>query len=391
MVLSQVLQKLLPEKHIYTSPKNYNSELGLAFSLFSIESYEPSFKNLLALTGKISLKALFWAKKYDIFILEYGIDHPGDMDVLLRYITPDYAIFTKLDFTHSDNFPWGKSQVGEEKWKLMQSAKKVVFYNGEDDFLKIKVQDFLWEKYSFFSGDIEVDANGIEKQGEQILSVFTYKNARISTNLLGYENGVYIALGIFLAEKISGEALHYNAYDFCDMRVQEGRFTLFSEGNNILIDSTYNAAPESMKIIIENTKILRKTAFPKYKLGFVLGDMREIGEARESAHRKLARDIWEAEFVFTVWPNTQEFLVEELQKQNFSGEIFSSLSSREVGKHLKKYLEKNTNKKYIILFKGSQNTIFVEEALVENLSPENRKKLPRQSESWRRKKEDFSI
>ena len=69
--------------------------------------------------------------------------------------------------------------------------------------------------------------------------------------------------------------------------------------------------------------------------------------------------------------------------------LFSSLSSWEVGKHLKKYLEENKDEKYIILFKGSQNTIFVEEALRENLSVENQKKLPRQSESWRKKKEEF--
>jgi len=84
------------------------------------------------------------------------------------------------------------------------------------------------------------------------------------------------------------------------MSLQEGRFTLFSQGNNIYIDSTYNAAPESMKIVIENTKKLWKEAFPEYKIGFVLGDMREIGEARESAHRELAPLLREADFVYTV-------------------------------------------------------------------------------------------
>ena len=132
MVVTQVLQNLLPEKRVYTSPKNFNSELWLAFSLFEIEKYEPSIIHLISLTGKICIEAFLWVKKYDIFVLEYGIDHPGDMDILLSYIIPDYAIFTKLDYTHSDNFPWGIEQVWEEKWKLMQGAKKAIFYNAQD-------------------------------------------------------------------------------------------------------------------------------------------------------------------------------------------------------------------------------------------------------------------
>jgi hypothetical protein len=41
------------------------------------------------------------------------------------------------------------------------------------------------------------------------------------------------------------------------------------------------------------------------------------------------------------------------------------------------------------VFKGSQNTIFTEEALALLLSPEDQKNLPRQSEDWKGKKEEF--
>ena len=75
MVVAQVLEQIsstpsnLPlmkgkeknysEKKIYTSPKNYNSELGLVFSVFQIEEYHPSVKNLLKLSGKILLQTFF--------------------------------------------------------------------------------------------------------------------------------------------------------------------------------------------------------------------------------------------------------------------------------------------------------------------------------------------
>jgi UDP-N-acetylmuramyl pentapeptide synthase len=73
-VITQVLQQIQGEKKIYTSPKNYNSELGLVFSIFEIEDYEPGIKNLLKLSLEIFKKSLFQKKQYDILVAEYGID-----------------------------------------------------------------------------------------------------------------------------------------------------------------------------------------------------------------------------------------------------------------------------------------------------------------------------
>ncbi len=83
------------------------------------------------------------------------------------------------------------------------------------------------------------------------------------------------------------------------------------------------------------------------------------------------------------------YVASELLKSNFKGLLKSFSSSREAGKELKVYLESRENKS-IILFKGSQNTIFVEEALKEVLDNESDKnKLVRQEVFWREKKEQF--
>lgn len=106
MVVAEVLeqiQKPVSEDRfrIYTSPKNYNSELGLVFSVFQIEDYHPSIKNLLKLSGKIFLRAFFGKKNTDILVAEYGIDAPKDMEHLLKVAHPDIAVLTKLDSVHS--------------------------------------------------------------------------------------------------------------------------------------------------------------------------------------------------------------------------------------------------------------------------------------------------
>jgi UDP-N-acetylmuramyl pentapeptide synthase len=42
MIITQVLDQFLPEQRVSTSPKNFNSELGLVFSIFEITEYTPS-------------------------------------------------------------------------------------------------------------------------------------------------------------------------------------------------------------------------------------------------------------------------------------------------------------------------------------------------------------
>jgi len=52
-------------------------------------------------------------------------------------------------------------------------------------------------------------------------------------------------------------------------------------------------------------------------------------------------------------------------------------------------LSEHSDERYIILFKGSQNTIYTEEALSELLPKSEHKKLPRQEKFWKQKKEVF--
>ncbi len=117
--------------------------------------------------------------------------------------------------------------------------------------------------------------------------------------------------------------------------------------------------------------------------------MREIGDIVPEAHSSLASFVWDASAIFTVWPYMYEYLVPELKKSSFKGGIHSSLSSREIWAKLKKYLKENSQDKYIVLVKWSQNTIFTEEALALQLIPSQQKNLPRQTEDWKRKKDQF--
>lgn len=384
-IISQVLQQLTnSDQLVYSSPKNFNSELGLIFSIFQIEDYVPSVKNLLKILWSIVKESLVWKKSYDILVAEYGIDTPGDMDFLLSIMRPDIGIITKLDSVHSDNFPGGIQQLWTDKCKLLLASKKKVYFNAQDNFLE-QNKDMLTNYAYIFTWKYK--NKGLSNSNSELWQSFIYEKRNISINLIWKENIEYTILALQIAQDI-GIKIGEKNYMF-EFFQQVWRFSLFERWENIFIDSSYNAWPESMRQVILNTQKFWKEVYPDYKMIYVLWDMREIGDIKQQAHRDISHFVWDSAWVFTVGPEMYQYMIPELKENNYCWEIHSSLSSREIGKLLKVYLKEHDTDKFIILFKGSQNTIFTEEALALQLTPTQQKNLPRQTEDWKKKKEHF--
>ncbi|MDD3646625.1 MAG: Mur ligase family protein [Candidatus Gracilibacteria bacterium] len=375
MIIYQVLQKYLKDKTIYTSPKNFNSELGIIFSIFRIEKYNPSIFSLIKIIFVVIKKTIFSHRYYDILVLEYGVDHPGDMDFLLSIIKPDISIFTKLDYIHAENFS-SKEAIGQEKFKLIKATKKKTYLNNDDEFLSTNYNSIKIEKEFF---NTKLLASKYEKHWASIFSKIIFDGKNIKTNILGKENHLYIELAykilLDFGVDIVGE-------QFLELQNQPGRFSIFPGiKDSILIDSTYNAGPESMKVMIENTIELRDKLFPDYKLGFVIGDMRELGDVSENEHKKLYKLVEDKDLIVSIGKETKESFPEEIK--NFT-------NSHDAGVYLKDFLLSKSDK-YLILFKGSQNTIFIEETLKQVLKDKSfEKNLVRQDKIWIEKKKYLS-
>ncbi len=382
MIVTQVLQKLSPEKRISTSPKNFNSELGLVFSVFEITEYTPGFSSLLKNIVIIIKKVLFGKNPYDIIFLEYGIDAPGDMKYLTSIIEPDYAMFTRLDLVHWEFFNT-KEEIWIEKKILLEVAKKKIYLWENDEYLEKIFSEFNQEKQFFPQvNNVKLSANN-----SQILSSFVFDEKEISVNLFWIENLVYVALGLQIFKDLWWD-LTENTYKF-SLQNQPGRFQTFSWiHKSLLIDSSYNAAPASMTQMIENTYKLRDEVYPDRKVMLVLWDMRELWNISKDRHEGLLDFVKHSDSVVTVWPE-MKYLCESLKVNRYSGEINTFLKSNEAWKYVKSYLETSKDK-YLILFKWSQNTIFTEEALKEVLENKSEaSNLVRQSDDWIKKKNKF--
>jgi len=131
MIIAQTLKQFVHKQIIYTSSKNFNGELGLSLSIFTIEKRDPTLVCFVKTFFRVAWQSLFGKKLYDIIILEYGIDRPKEMDFLLSIAKPHIGVFTAIDAVHSEQFG-DPSKIAHEEVKMIKDTTEVAFLNAND-------------------------------------------------------------------------------------------------------------------------------------------------------------------------------------------------------------------------------------------------------------------
>lgn len=382
MIVSEILQKHLPEKIIYTSSKNFNWELWMSLNILWIWNYEPQILSILKTIFSSIKRSLFWKKFYDIIVLEYGIDHIWEMDFLLSIVKPNIWILTKIDKVHSSQFK-SKEIIANEKYKLLQNTLDFCFLNIDDEFSK-KYENTINCKNYYFSTNNNFFS--LIKEKNEIKNSFNLiiddKKTTIQTNLIWKENIWYIEIWYNILQKVFDK--HFDKV-VLELTLQPSRFGIFEWiYDSILIDSSYNASPESMNTVIENTKIYAEKLYSEYSLILCLWEMRELWEYTKQEHEKLAKyTSWLTQNIFIIWESMKKYFLP------LSKNALYFKNSQIFWKYLKEFLKKS-DKKYLILFKWSQNTIFLEEAIKQVLkNSKDTTKICRQEDFWIEKKFEF--
>lgn len=102
MVKDWLYQLVSPEKRIVRSPKSFNSQLGVALSLWEMSA------------------------NYDLAIIEAGISRRGEMASLVEMIQPDIAVLTNVGSAHQEGFR-DLSEKTQEKLRLLEGASIHVY------------------------------------------------------------------------------------------------------------------------------------------------------------------------------------------------------------------------------------------------------------------------
>jgi UDP-N-acetylmuramoyl-tripeptide--D-alanyl-D-alanine ligase len=413
MIIAEILQQQLPQLKIYTSPSNYNSELGLALSVLAIENFSHSPVWWIKTIGTWILRTLQGCP-YDVLVLEYGIDYPGEMEIELSIVKPDTAIFTSVDSVHAHQLG-SKEWILREKTKLLNAAKDIIAYPIQSNYIASYISSAKADTLIYTLEDWVAEATHISRHHHAciqtqenlpqatFLSTFWKDAVKVSSNLLGSEHASYLTLWLQLTQIIAQRkniAYHFpNILNF-QGQLQPGRYSVFAGvGESILIDSSYNGAPQSIRLMIRNTLSLRAQCYPEHPVWLVLGEMRELGDFEQSEHEALAQELLALDIgkFFLVGNAMKTYVLPILE---WAGkEVVWNKSSREMGKYIRDelwetrddmQLHSQSVRNPLILFKWSQNTIFLEEAVKILLkNPLQASNLCRQSKEWMGKKEKW--
>lgn len=409
VIVAQTLSKLLPQESVYTSSKNFNSEIGISLSILWIESFKPTFDGILTTFFESLRSIIIWSHKASLIVLEYGIDMPGDMKRLLDIVTPDIAILTTIDSVHAANFPNGKDDIEIEKIQLLKAAKDTILYDPStiknttlpinSSVTTITYSSSPWAWDIFFS-DYQLSLTK-----NLVWSSFVYHSGSnsstltITSTLVGVHNISYMCVGITIADIISHRktqpSLRTQQVINIPAILQPWRFTLFTTwSEDIIIDSTYNASPSSMRTILKETQELKQLFFHDHVIVAVLWEMRELWDISQKEHR----DLWErlsksTTINYIIWVSGDsvymtDYLIGLQEPSKHINRVWSTLEVPSILLQQLQFIRKeNPLQKCIIIFKSSQGEIYLEESIKPYILPEQRSMLPRQEWFWINKKQ----
>lgn len=379
--------------------KEGNSESGIPLGILGISPGHYRLFDWL----RIMIQAPFRLnniKNIDYLIVEMGIDSPfppKNMDYLLTIIKPDISVVLNVYPVHTMQFDelfskdiqdekrldYILKRITKEKLKIITIAKPRVGIINRSINLQLSVGSET-ELISFGKDD-NADIKFTDYQVSLKKTSFKYYLKKENNNIIIDINNYALPYGyleVFAATVAIGKSIGISNDKIVkgiknNFTVPSGRGEIF-EGikSSTIIDSSYNASRASMITFLEMAKKISLTE--KRPLVVLLGDMRELGEEAEIEHKKVAEKIAELNIdqVYCVGPNTKKFL-------NYKKWFKTSIEAGD-------YLKTSLPQKAVVLVKGSQNEIFLEEAVKKILKNKSDiKRLCRQDDFWLKKKSEF--
>ena len=395
-----------------------NSETGVPLGILGLSLGGFSYKNWLRILLKAPL-SINNLRKYQYLVVEMGIDDPyppKNMSYLLTIVKPEMSIDLNATATHTmqfekllkkhtkDSLEFILNKIAEEDSKIITNGfTRVGIYNNDDErlsevirkrgkkesltlltFGSKKENTIVYEDYSIYSKKTKFSYRVTTSKGERSVEL-SFPGLILPPASKESFAAVILAthsLGLKYAQ--IKEALEKN------FTIPKGRSSLFAGiKNSLIIDSSYNSSKSTVLSFIDMLKILKeKTGRP---ILFLMGDMRELGNESKQEHEEVAQAIIKVvDELYCVGPQTQEFVVpvvkEKLGKKGCTSKVEWYKNAIQAGLHIKEEMPENA----LILVKGSQNTLYLEEAikfLLENQS--DTKSLTRQEEYWMKIKQDF--
>ena len=284
----------------------------------------------------------------EVLILEMGTNSFGDIEKLTNIANPDIATITNIGKAHTLKLK-NKNQIFKEKFSITKNFSKnsTFIFNLDDQYLNEKYTDFNFNKISF-SINHNSDFKAIDISNDFRNFTIIYKKKKITINLkaIGISN-IYNSLCAASIASILNIDLENIKFGLESFNGIDNRFKILEYDNdNVVINDTYNANPNSMLNALEMTNKI----FPSKTKIAILGDMLELGKIEKNEHEKLGINLVKNSFdrVFIYGNNYDNY------KRGISGKI--ELEKINSHSEIAKYINLKKINDTVILVKGSRGS-----------------------------------
>ncbi|NLA42872.1 hypothetical protein GX865_01770 [Candidatus Saccharibacteria bacterium] len=365
---------------------NHNTELSAPLAIMNIPY--PSDPHSIFAWRKVfkqAKKRIQSPSDVDVIIQELGADKPGDIQDFGKYLQPDIGVITAVTPEHMENFGTIEA-VATEELSLANFSKIAIINRDdiEDRFSQLLTNTNIGTygtsgsaEYSFESESYSIEGG---RQGYFRTPEFG-TNLRAKLNVVGEHNirPIVGAVAVAIRFGMSPEAIVAGVEL---IQPAPGRMNVLRGlKNSIIIDDTYNSSPAAAAAAIQTM-----STFQAPQRIAILGSMNELGALSAAEHDKIGRmcrpDLFD--WVVTVGDEAARHLAPAALENGCLVRSFSDAISAGAFVHSK--LEAGA----IVLAKGSEGGIFVEEAIKILLrSTDDTKKLVRQEPAWLEAKTRF--
>lgn len=356
---------------------NYNDLVSVPLIYFGLSL--PALYNPFAWLGTLYKieQQLRRPYPFDVVVLELGTDEPGHVAAFSRYVKPDVAVVTAVTPEHMEAFG-SLDEVAREELSVANFSRQVIL-NADDIPIHYR-QDIVDYAAYGSTADPRIAVNIVATAPNKVKLQHGTQSFTVQTDLVGLHVQKALAAayltGVLLEVpcKQPGEALKA-------VTSMPGRMQLLrGSQQGTIIDDTYNASPEA---VIAALDVLYDIS-ASHKVA-VIGNMNEMGGYAKKAHQSVARylDPEKLDEIITIGQEAELFLAPVARELGNTVHVFTS--PYEIGNYLQDNLQPDT----AVLFKGSQNGVFLEEAIKPILQDAaDEKRLVRQTPHWLKKKSE---
>lgn len=262
---------------VLKSPKNFNDEIGLAMTLFQLDS------------------------TYDRAVVEVGMFELGEIRRLCQIAQPQISVVLNVGPTHLERL--GSMQaIAKAKLEAVQDlpATGHAILNADDPWVAAMAQKTPAQVLTFGT-NARADIRASEIQGRGLAGVeFTLSGLGRSIRVMSPVPGLSLVSNALAAVAVAvagGASIEQAADALTRARIQPKLQAKPAASGAVILDDSYNANPASMAAALE---VLHEMPGRRYAL---LGDMLELGSEEVHGHRSVGEHAARVvDRLFTVGP-----------------------------------------------------------------------------------------